>query len=109
LQEGGYGFLFRSEFCFRTPRELEYIYIFLSRKTLNKFPELNIKLYDKNSVSDWFFFLHQNQNIFFSIIWNQNFFLEKKHTPPPPSKLNGLSLKDDGWTVCFYYKGDPEQ
>jgi hypothetical protein len=20
-----------------------------------------------------------------------------------------LSLKDDGWTVCFYYKGDPEQ
>ena len=30
------------------------------------------------------FFLHQNQNIFFSNIGNQNIFLEKKkHTPPP--------------------------
>ena len=38
-----------------------------------------------------FFFLHQNQNIFFSNIGNQNNFLEKKHTPPP-FKLNGRSL-----------------
>ena len=29
------------------------------------------------------FFLHQNQNTFFSNIGNQNIFLEKKHTPPP--------------------------
>jgi hypothetical protein len=42
------------------------------------FPEFNIKLYDKNSESDYIFFLHQNQNIFFSIIWNQNIFVEKK-------------------------------
>ena len=28
-----------------------------------------------------FFFLHQNQNIFFSNIGNQNIFLEKKHNP----------------------------
>ena len=34
------------------------------------FPEFNI---DKNSESDYFFFLHQNQNIF----------LEKNHNPPP--------------------------
>ena len=34
--------------------------------------------YDKNSESDYFFFLHQNQNIFFSNIGNQNNFLEKK-------------------------------
>ena len=39
-----------------------------------------------------FFFLHQNQNIFFSNIGNQNIFLEKKHNPPPPFKLNGRSL-----------------
>ena len=32
-------------------------------------------LYDKNSESDFFFFLHQNQNIFFSNIGNQNIFL----------------------------------
>ena len=71
---GGYGFLFRSEIFFRTTRELEYF--FLSR---NLFPEFNIGLYDKNSESD-FFFLHQNQNIVFSNIGNQNIFLE---TPPP--------------------------
>jgi hypothetical protein len=28
------------------------------------------------------FFLHQNQNIIFSNIGNQNIFLEKKHTLP---------------------------
>ena len=38
-----------------------------------------------------FFFFHQNQNIFFSNIGNQNIFLEKNHNPPP-FKLNGRSL-----------------
>ena len=51
---GGYGFLFRTEIFFLTTRELEYL-----------------------------FFCHQNRNIFFSNIGNQNIFLEKKHTPPP--------------------------
>ena len=50
------------------------------------FPEFNIRLYDKNSESDYFFSLDQNQSIFFSNIGNQNkFFLEKNHTPPPLS------------------------
>jgi hypothetical protein len=44
----------------------------LSRKARIFFPEFNIGLYDKNSESDYFFFLHQNQNIFFSNIGNQN-------------------------------------
>ena len=69
---GGYGFLFRSELLFRTTRELEYLF----------FPKFNIRLYDKNSELDYFFFLHQNQNIFFSNIGNQNIFLE---TIIPPS------------------------
>jgi hypothetical protein len=55
------------------------------------FPEFNIRLYDKNSESDYFFFLHQNQNIFFSNMGNKNIFLEKNHKPP--FKLNGRSLK----------------
>ena len=33
------------------------------------------------------FFLHQNQNIFFSNIGNQNIFLEKNHNPPPPFQV----------------------
>ena len=57
--------------------ELEYLF-FLSRKVLIFFPEFNIRLYNKNSGSD-FVFLHQNQNIFFSNIGNQNIFLEKNH------------------------------
>jgi hypothetical protein len=48
---------------FRTTQELEYLLFF---------PEYNIRLYDKISESDYFFFLHQNQNIFFSNIGNQN-------------------------------------
>jgi hypothetical protein len=51
-------------------------------------PEFNNRLFDKNSD---FFFLHQNQNIFFSNIGNQNIFLEKTTTP---FKLNGSSLTD---------------
>jgi hypothetical protein len=35
------------------------------------------------TLNQIFFFLHQNQNIFFSNIGNQNIFLEKKHNPPP--------------------------
>jgi hypothetical protein len=46
LKGGGYGFLFRSEFFFRTTQELE-----------KKFPEFNIRLYDKNSNQIFFFFL----------------------------------------------------
>ena len=73
---GGYGFLFRSEFFFRTTQELKF-FLFCRAKR-NFFSEFNIRLYDKNSESDFFFFLHQNQNIFFSNIGNQNIFLEKK-------------------------------
>jgi hypothetical protein len=37
------------------------------------------KKYTDYLMSDYFVFLHQNQNIFFSNIGNQNIFLEKKH------------------------------
>ena len=47
-------------------------------------PEFNIRLYDINSESDYFFFLHQYQYIFFSDIGNQNIFFRKKTYPPPP-------------------------
>ena len=47
---GGYGFLFLSEFFFPTTQELEYIFF-----VANVFPELNIRLYDKNSESDFVF------------------------------------------------------
>ena len=55
----------------------------MSREAQIFFPEFNISFYDKNSESDYFFFLHQNQNIF----------LEKNHNPP--FKLNGRSLSTE--------------
>jgi hypothetical protein len=76
-----YGFfvLFRIFFSDNTKVR---IFIFFVAQSANIFPEFNIRLYDKNSESDYFFFLHQNQNIFFSNIGNQNIFLEKNHNPP---------------------------
>jgi hypothetical protein len=79
--QGGYGFLFHSEFFFRTTQELEY-FLFLPHKAQIFFPKFNIRLYDKNSESDYFFFPPPNQNIFFSNIGNQNIFLEKNHNFP---------------------------
>ena len=49
-------------------RELEYF--FFQNLTLG---------YMTKTLNQIFFFLRQNQNIFFSNIGNQNIFLEKKH------------------------------
>jgi hypothetical protein len=87
-------------------QELEYLFS-LSRKARIFFPEFNIRLYDKNSESD-FFFLHQNQNIFFSNIGNQNIFLEKNHNPPLqvkwsfPNSISCVKHMD----FCFKFDDD---
>jgi hypothetical protein len=80
--QGGYGFLFRSEIFFRTTHELEYLFFFVALSA-NFFPEFNIRLYDKNSESD--FFSSTKIRIFFSATLGiRIFYLEKKnHTPPP--------------------------
>ena len=86
LQGGGYGFLFRSD------NTRVRILIFFVAQNAKFFPEFNIRLYDKNSESDYFFFLHQNQNIFFSNIGNRNIFFRKK-TITLSCKLNDRSLR----------------
>ena len=52
----------------------------MSRKAGNFFPEFNIRLYDKNSESDYFVLSPPESEYFFSNIGNQNIFLEKNHT-----------------------------
>ena len=64
LKGGDYGFLFRSEFFFRTTQELEYLFLLL-RKARNFVPQFNIRLYDKNSESDYFFFPPPKSEYFF--------------------------------------------
>jgi hypothetical protein len=76
---GGYGFLFRSEIFFRTTQESEYF--FLSRKTRNIFPEFNVRLYDKNSESDYFFFPPPKSEYFFQQHWESEYLKKKTHNP----------------------------
>ena len=69
---GGYVFLFRSEFFFRTTRELEYLF-FLSSEAGIFVPEFNFRLYDKNSESD-FFFPPPKSEYFFQQHWESEYF-----------------------------------
>jgi hypothetical protein len=68
------------------------IFIFLSRKARNFFPEFNKRLYDKNSESDFFFFPPPKSEYFFQQHWESEYFFRKKTITPPPFKLNGRSL-----------------
>ena len=77
LKGGGYGFLFCSEIFFRTTQELEYLF-FLSRKARIFFPDSNIRLYDKNSESDYYFFLPPKSEYFFRQHWESEYFFRKK-------------------------------
>ena len=83
-------FCFIQNFFFRTTRELEYL-IFLLRKVQIFFPEFNIRLYDKNSESDYLF-SSTKIRIFFSATLGIRIFFQKK-TITPPFKLNGRSLR----------------
>ena len=87
---GGYGFLFRSEIFFLDNTRVRILF-FLSRKREIFFQNVTLGYMTKTLNQIIFFFLHQNQNILFSNIGNQNIFLEKKHNPTP-FKLNGRSL-----------------
>jgi hypothetical protein len=65
LKGGGYGFLFRSEYFFRTTQELEYLFFFQN---------LTIGYMIKTLNQIIFFFLHQNQNNFFQQHWESEYF-----------------------------------
>jgi hypothetical protein len=58
------------------PQELEY-YFFLSREAQIFFQEFNIRLYDKNSESD-FFFPPPKSEYFFQQHWKSEYFFRKK-------------------------------
>ena len=67
------------------------IFFFCRAKHEKFFPEFNIRLYDKNSESD-FFFPSTKIRIFFQQHWESEYFFRKKNHAPPPWKLNGPSL-----------------
>ena len=53
--------------------KLEYFF-FLSRLARILFPEFNIRLYDKNSESDYFFFPPTKSEYFFQQHWESEYF-----------------------------------
>ena len=77
--------MFRSEIFFRTTQELEY-YFFCCAKREFLSPEFNIRLYDKNSESDYFFPPPKSE-YFFQRHWESECFFRKKNITPP-FKLN---------------------
>jgi hypothetical protein len=42
------------------------------------FPEFNFRLYDKNSESDYYFFLPPKSEYFFQQHWESEYFFRKK-------------------------------
>jgi hypothetical protein len=54
------------------------ILFFLSRKARNFFPEFNIRLYDKNSESDYLSFPPPKSEYFFQQHWESEYFFRKK-------------------------------
>ena len=88
--QGGYGFFFVQNFFSDNTRVR--IFIFFCRAKREIFVQnLTLDYMTKTLNQIIFFFLHQNQNILFSNIGNQNMFLGKNHNPP--FKLNGRSLR----------------
>ena len=70
LNGGGYGFLFRSEFFFRTTQELEYFFLSLGYMTI--------------TVNQIFFSSTKIRIFFSATLGIRIFFLEINHNPPPP-------------------------
>jgi hypothetical protein len=62
---------------FRTTRELEYLFFFVAQSAIF-FPVFNIRLYDKNSESDYYFFPPPKSEYFFQQHWESEYFFRKK-------------------------------
>ena len=76
LKGGIMAFCFVQKF-FVGQHELEYLF-FLSRKARNFFPDFHIRLYDKNSESDYFFFPPPISEYFVQQHWESEYFFRKK-------------------------------
>jgi hypothetical protein len=91
LKGGDYGFLFRSEKFFPTTREIEYLFFFVAQSA-NFFFQNPTLGYMTKTLNQIIFFSPPKSEYFFQQHWESEYFLEKKHNPPSPFKLNGRSL-----------------
>ena len=79
---------------FRTTREFEYLF-FLSRKARFFFPVFNIRLYDKNSESNYYFFPPPKSEYFFQQHWESEYFFRKKPITPVNQTRDNITTKED--------------
>ena len=84
-------FCFGQNFFCRITRELEYL-LFLSRKARIFFPEFNIRLYNKNSESDYFFFPPPKSEYFFQQHWESEYFFRKRPCSSEKLPIFGVIL-----------------
>ena len=84
---------FRSEFFFRTPRELEYLFL-LQRAARNFFYQNLTLSYMTKTLNQIIFLSSTKIRILFSArLWIRIFFFRKNHNTPS-FKLNGRSLTE---------------
>ena len=70
-------FCFVQNFFSDNTRVIIFLF-FLSHKAQIFFPEFNIRLYDKNSESDYFFSPPPKSEYFFQQNWESEYFFRKK-------------------------------
>ena len=76
--------MIRSEIFFSDNTKVRILIISVAQSG-NFFPEFNIRLYDKNSESDYFFFPPPKLEYFFQQHWESEYFFIKKTLTPPSS------------------------
>ena len=82
LQRGVMVFCFvQKKFC--RQHKSQNIYFFCCAKRKFFFPEFNIRLHDKNSESDYFFFPPPKSEYFFQQHWESEYFFRKKNITLP--------------------------
>jgi hypothetical protein len=91
LQGGGLWYFVSFRIFFFGQHESLDIYFFCCEKRKFFSPKFNIRLYDKNSESDYFVFPPPKSEYFFQQHWDSEYFFRKKTYPP--FKLNGRSLR----------------
>ena len=73
--KGGLWFFVSFRIFFRTLRELKYLCFFVAQSAnFFFFTEFNIRLYDKNSESDYFFIPPPKSEYFFQQQWESEYF-----------------------------------
>ena len=82
------------------------IFIFFVVRSANFFPEFNIRLYDKNSESDYYFFPPSKSESFFQQHWESEYFFRNSRNSSIITLTNHRNLRQNQLPlyILFYKK-----